>query len=55
MNYFDSVFAEPVNPKQIINNPLSTKLTLKRTMSDSEIHSMIMNAYRDKVFGTPKK
>ena len=53
--YFDSVFAEPVNPKQIINNPLSTKLTLKRTMSDSEIHSMIMNAYRDKVFGTPKK
>lgn len=51
--YFEKIFNQPINSKKLYSDPQSSKLTLKKTISDTEIHSMIIDMYNKNAFGVP--
>jgi len=51
---FDSVFKQPINVKQLYNDPQSSDLTLKKTFSIEQIHKKVMTAYDDEFWGKPE-
>jgi len=51
---FDSVFKQPINVKQLYNDPQSSDLTLKKTFSIEQIHKKVMTAYDDEFWGEPE-
>ena len=57
MRYFKKIFANisPQRLQQLTDNPNTAKLTLKSKFSNKEIHDMVMNAYKTKLWGEPGK
>jgi hypothetical protein len=55
MNWsFDLVFKQPINVKQLYDDPQSSNLTLQKSFSIDQIHKKVMDAYNNKIWGEPE-